>query len=350
MARATLRNVGGVSILTGLLKTPVNRSSILIEPLVSIVVSSYNRPEMFRGALLSLLAQSYANLEIVIQDDSTNDDCGLVVSELADPRIRYTRNRPALGTARNLREGYRKCTGKYFCTLNDDDSYHPEYLRTMVTALEGNQNYSLAFCDHYIIDQLGTVDEQATDINSSRFGRDLLKEGSVPHPLVAGILSQSVPAMFAVFRRDALDLNDFPDEASSGYDYWLTYLALRGGRPIYYSPQRLTYYRVHEGSQTSTYTDPRDGLRSLKYSEYMHRRFLADAGLQSIHSELRLRLAKIYSLTGLNWLKIGNRPESFRQFLKSCQTRLTPKGIAGLLLCGLPNWMFLKIMSARQTS
>src|ERR1700761_7366285 len=101
----------------------------MLNPTVSVVVSAYNRPEMLSSALASLLAQTYTHLEIIVQDDSTTDDSQVAVEALADPRIRYTRNKPSLGTSANLRAGYRKCTGKYFCALNDDDLCHPDYIQ-----------------------------------------------------------------------------------------------------------------------------------------------------------------------------------------------------------------------------
>src|ERR1700722_13362539 len=132
------------------------------EPLVSVIISAYNRPDMLRSALKSVLHQTYTNLEIIIQDDSTNEDCHEVVRNFMDDRMTYTRNKPSLGTSLNLRAGYAKSRGKYFCTLNDDDLYHDDYVKTMVEAMESNPNYSLSFSDHYIIDDEGHIDEIGT--------------------------------------------------------------------------------------------------------------------------------------------------------------------------------------------
>ena len=317
------------------------------EPLVSVVVSSYNRPAMLKSSLQSLLQQTHQHLEIIVQDDSTNEDCSLVISELADPRIIYTRNHPPLGTLRNLRAGYRKCTGKYFSTLNDDDAYGPGYIQTMIVAMEANPTCGVGFSDHYIITQDGKVDEAATTQNSIAFGRNLLQEGPVPEPFEVGMLTKSIPGMFAMFRREVMDLNDFPDDVSSGYDYWLTYLGLRTGCSIYYCPRKLTFYRVHAGSQTSSFTDPREGLRSLKYSEYMHKRFLADPRLRSIHPTLVSRLAEIHASMGFRLLRVNDRREALLRFAESCKTRLTVRAMCGLTLCAAPTFLVKKIFSAR---
>ena len=77
--------------------------------------------------------------------------------------------------------------------------------------------------------------------------------------------------MFALFRTEAIDFDDFPEEVSSSYDYWLTYLAVRNGGAAFYEPRRLTSYRVHPGSETSSFTDPEKRLRFLQYNEFIDR-------------------------------------------------------------------------------
>ena len=314
-------------------------------PLVSIVISSYDRPAMLLTALRSAQAQSYANLEILVQDDSTMDDCERAIREVTDPRIRYTRNRPPLGTSVNLRAGYRKAQGKYFATLNDDDFYGPTYIETMVKHLEENGRYAMAFSDHWVIDDQAEIDEGMTRESASMFKRNLLQEGSVPDPLVSAVLDKSVPGMFALFRRSAMDLEDFPDEVSSGYDYWLGYLAVREGSPIYYSSERLTSYRVHGGSQTSTYDNPAEALRSYRYKEFMLDRFLNDPRLARVHPALRSRLAELRAGLAISQLRLGKRREAASNLLLSCRAQIRSRTVLGLLLCLAPLGITRKLLA-----
>jgi glycosyltransferase involved in cell wall biosynthesis len=307
-------------------------------PLVSVIVSAYNRPAMLRDAIASVQSQTYEDLEILVQDDSTNDDCKQIVQGLLDARIHYSSNRPSLGTSLNLLAGYKKSRGKYFCTLNDDDLYDPEYIETMVAALEGDPRYSLAFSDSYIIDEEGNVKEDATEENTRTSHRARLREGSVDDSLKVGIVSKSIPAMLAVFRRDAVDLDDFPPEVSSGYDYWLAYLAVRDGNPIYYTPNRLTYYRVHRGSQTSGFSGPEERLRFSSYSQYIHERFLADPRLIALRPMLYPRLAEAHSSAGFSWMRLSSRSQALQEFITSCRLKPNLSALAGILLCGLPRF------------
>ncbi|MGQ0419789.1 glycosyltransferase family 2 protein, partial [Bacillus sp. HC-Mk] len=50
-------------------------------PLVSILIPTYNRPHYFKIALESALAQTYSNIEIIIGDDSTNDETATLIRE-----------------------------------------------------------------------------------------------------------------------------------------------------------------------------------------------------------------------------------------------------------------------------
>ncbi|MBB5331662.1 glycosyltransferase family 2 protein [Tunturiibacter gelidoferens] len=316
-------------------------------PTVSVVVSAYERPAMLRASLQSLLAQTYGQMEILVQDDSPSDLCAEVVEDLADPRILYTHHQPSLGTLANLRAGYRKAKGTYVATLNDDDLYEPQYLETMVRGLEQHPECCLAFADHNIIDGEGRVHVGASDRNSAGFGRDRLEPGVIDSPLELALVRKSVPGMFAVFRRELMDWSDFPDEANSGYDFWLTYLAVRTRRPVFYSDQRLTSYRTHEGSQTASFTDPDKRLRSLAYDLFMHRRFFEDERLRPVQDSIRERLAAILVSTGNAHLQMGQRNPARKAFRQALALAPSRRARAGLALAALPASISKAVLRAR---
>ena len=67
-------------------------------PLVSVVVPTFNRSRYLAGALRSALAQTYANIEVIVSDDaSTEDVYRTTVAGFSDPRIKYVRNPVNLG-------------------------------------------------------------------------------------------------------------------------------------------------------------------------------------------------------------------------------------------------------------
>jgi glycosyltransferase involved in cell wall biosynthesis len=318
-------------------------------PVVSVVISCYDRPAMFEVAINSVLNQTLREIEIIVQDDSTDSACEELVASIHDERIRYTHNRPSLGTLNNLVAGYRKCRGKYFSTLNDDDIYDPEYLAPMVTAMEENPSCSMAFSNHYVIDALGKVAETETNLNDARWGRASLPPGFVADPIHSALLDKCVPGMFAVFRSSMIDLDDFPQGVLSAYDYWLTYLAVRDGKSIYYVPERLTYYRVHPDTQTSAFASPAERLRLLQYTEFIDNRLLTDISLRSIHPELRKRLARTLASRGIANLRLSRRYEAYEAFQASLRKKLTVLALGGVILTCVPQRMLRLILPRKQS-
>lgn len=67
-----------------------------VKGLVSILIPTYNRPVLFEETLRSALAQTYPQVEILVNDNSTNEDTALLMKKYeADPRVHYFRNRTA---------------------------------------------------------------------------------------------------------------------------------------------------------------------------------------------------------------------------------------------------------------
>ncbi|TCS79625.1 glycosyltransferase [Pectinatus cerevisiiphilus] len=110
-----------------------------IYPLVSILIPTYNRPYFFEKALHSAVTQSYKNIEIIIGDDSTNDDTKKIVEKYQKKysNIFYQKNKALHCTVRersyaNYNSIFHKSHGAYINYLNDDDLFHPEKISKMM--------------------------------------------------------------------------------------------------------------------------------------------------------------------------------------------------------------------------
>lgn len=111
-------------------------------PLVSVLITTYNRSRLLRRAINSVLMQDFRDFEIVIIDDCSPDDTTDVVASYEDPRIRYLRNETNVGSqvgdrAILRRFVYELMRGKYWVYLCDDDYWlFPDLLRRQVEAFE----------------------------------------------------------------------------------------------------------------------------------------------------------------------------------------------------------------------
>ena len=105
-----------------------------LDPMVSVIVPTFNRPQMLKGALKSILNQTYQNFEIVVVNDGGED-----VSDLGetfrDPRIKYKSHPKNRGLAAARNTGIRNASSQYIALLDDDDIFYPEHLQTAVNML-----------------------------------------------------------------------------------------------------------------------------------------------------------------------------------------------------------------------
>ncbi|MGP8321261.1 MAG: glycosyltransferase, partial [Methanosarcinaceae archaeon] len=104
--------------------------SVTNTPLVSVIVPTYNRPEMLTEAINSIRGQTYKNFEIVVVNDAGVSTENVVSKLNKDKNITcvvHAENR-GLAAARNT--GIKIARGKYIALLDDDDLFYPDHLET----------------------------------------------------------------------------------------------------------------------------------------------------------------------------------------------------------------------------
>ncbi|MGD1919378.1 MAG: glycosyltransferase family 2 protein [Pleurocapsa sp.] len=111
--------------------------SISQQPLVSVVIPTYNRGDLILRAINSVCSQSYKNWEIIVVDDNSQDNTAEVVQEIIDRDrpIRYYRHSTNLGgsTARNT--GIKQARGEYIAFLDSDDVWLTQKLTLQLKAI-----------------------------------------------------------------------------------------------------------------------------------------------------------------------------------------------------------------------
>ncbi|MBK8060984.1 MAG: glycosyltransferase family 2 protein [Gemmatimonadetes bacterium] len=100
-------------------------------PQVSVVVPLYNKEPYVRRALDSIAAQSFADFEVVIVDDGSQDGSAAIAAGYPDSRFRMIRQANAgPGAARN--RGIAEAKGEWIAFLDADDEWLPDYLELAV--------------------------------------------------------------------------------------------------------------------------------------------------------------------------------------------------------------------------
>ena len=127
------------------------------EPLVSIIMPSYNTKNYILGSIMSVSKQSYSNWELIIVDDCSTDGSGLFISqlikELDDIRIRVFREKINKGAAYSRNIAMMNARGNYLAFLDSDDFWHSDKLKLQIDFMVTN-NYSFTYHNYTAFDSL----------------------------------------------------------------------------------------------------------------------------------------------------------------------------------------------------
>jgi glycosyltransferase involved in cell wall biosynthesis len=294
------------------------------QPLVSVVLPTHNRPAWLAEALTSVLEGEFTDFEVVVSNNGNPDDTRRLQARINDPRVRWIEQDAAPGGLENFLAGVAAARGKYVAPLHDDDRWSPRFLAILVPPLERHPEAVLAFADHYLVDDRGQVDVAATEANTQYWGRADLQEG-VRRPFVEEAVGrQCVAISGCVFRRESLPVEEFDAEMGPCYDIWMSYLLARTGGAAFYSPRRLLYYRMHNGSATAT-----SKLAAHRGAAHARRRMLEDPGVRPYRTVLANRLAKDHTVVGAELLRQGRRRDARTQLAAAIRLDPTLKAVAG---------------------
>lgn len=225
--------------------------------LVSVIIPTFNRPGLLGVALNSALRQTYTALEIIVTDDSTNYMTSECIKTICDDRVRYYKNDNTLGIAANTRKGISLSTGEYFCFLNDDDYWQEDFIERMMAIASGHTIAGCIFCDHWLVDSKGEILIDRTDLNTIIYKRNTLTQGLIPpNKRINLFLDFSVPvAMACMIKRQFIDIENYPLDIGGAYDRWILLQCIKNDQCSFiYLNNRLTYYRVHNASVSSTHS------------------------------------------------------------------------------------------------
>ncbi len=107
-----------------------------MDPLVSIILPTYNRAALIGRSIRSLLCQSEARFEVLIVDDGSTDNTERVVAGFGDPRLRYLRLERNKGAPAARNVGIRSAAAPRIAFQDSDDEWAPEKLRTQLQELD----------------------------------------------------------------------------------------------------------------------------------------------------------------------------------------------------------------------
>ena len=114
---------------------------------VSIILPTYNRADLIKETINSVLRQTYSNFELIIVDDGSEDDTQSIIQAITDCRISYYKMPHSGHTGRLKNFALRKSIGKYIAFIDSDDLWKEEKLEKQVSLLESNQQIGFSISD-----------------------------------------------------------------------------------------------------------------------------------------------------------------------------------------------------------
>ena len=210
------------------------------QPLVSVIIPTFNRAHLIGETLDSVLAQTYQNWECIIVDDGSSDNTDKVVNKYVqkDDRFKYyhrpDEHLPGGNGARNY--GFKMSKGDYIQWFDSDDIFRADYLDEKIK----HHNY-----DAIVSPMLKFNKSPENIILSSKnniFSNDIIKDyitGKVTF-YVSGVL----------WKKDFLQKSDEVfDEEISNMDDWDYNLRLIYKKPnLFYMEEPYSLYRIHNAS------------------------------------------------------------------------------------------------------
>lgn len=227
---------------------------MLTQPLVTVLVPSYNHGRYLRERIGSIIAQTYQNFELIVIDDCSQDDSDDVIRALqTEHDFKYVRNRGNSGTPFAAWE--RICSlarGEYIWVCESDDVAEPNFLEAAIQRLQCNPKAVLFYSNSLVINEasevIGHTDSYFRDVwHEVRWEQDFSANG--PEELVRFQLKgQTVPNMSsALIRTEAFKqaFDPFLKRLRLTGDWLFVGNVLRQG-DVEFSPSPLSRFRKHE--------------------------------------------------------------------------------------------------------
>ena len=223
-------------------------STINNQPLISIVMATYNGARFLQEQLDSLFQQTYSNIEIVIVDDCSSDNTIEILKQniIKNNNLFLYCNEKNLGYQKNFEKGVLLAKGEYIALCDQDDIWYPQKIEVL---LKDIGNFSIAYCDSEII-----------DTNNKEIGIRLSQQRNMKNfisPLMY-IYGTASPSHAMLIKQEIIK-NAIPFPTLIPHDYWLGFIAsLKHGTK--FVSQVLVKYREHENNVTIPTINKKDSL------------------------------------------------------------------------------------------
>ncbi len=225
---------------------------------VSVIIPTYNRAELLKQTVDSVLAQTYSNIELIVVDDGSTDETQWVMEAYAGRLIYHRQDNQGAERAANL--GYEMSSGDYISFFDHDDLMFPQKIARQVDILDRDPGVDICHCAyHYINADNGWLEKY-----------HLLPKKEILREL---IITDFIWSGGPLIRRKCLEECGLHDETlwTSDWDMWLRF-SLQG-YTFECIQEPLGAYRIMSNSQSTNVKMMEEGNLATIQKTFSHTRF-----------------------------------------------------------------------------
>ncbi len=203
------------------------------QPLVSVVIATYNGEVFLKQQLDSIINQTYKHLEIIIVDDCSTDNTTALVKEYQqhNSNIKLFINEKNLGYVKNFEKGMLLASGEFIAPCDQDDIWCDDKIATLI-AQKGN--HEIVYGNSELIDDNGkSLNKKLSEVKHFESFNDCLNY----------TIGNTVPGHGMLIDKDVIQ-RCIPFPTMIPHDFWIGFVATCKGE-IKYIDKVLVQYRQH---------------------------------------------------------------------------------------------------------
>ena len=229
------------------------------DPLVSIIIATYERRMHAENSIDTSIQQTYQNVEIIVVEDGSNSGIEDLLAERKNIRIKYNRHPERRGIAAARNTGTKMSKGKYIAFLDDDDKWSRDKIALQVSlAEESNERDIMIYCGG---DRRDNTPQEVNDYTSKR--------GLMADYIFNGLTLSS--SSMLVRRESLLSIEGHSEDLVSCVDHDLWFKMARSNFVMDYVPRKLVSSNTVDTSMMNRLDERLMGIQQFfeKWKDYV---------------------------------------------------------------------------------
>jgi GT2 family glycosyltransferase/glycosyltransferase involved in cell wall biosynthesis/radical SAM superfamily enzyme YgiQ (UPF0313 family)/MoaA/NifB/PqqE/SkfB family radical SAM enzyme/cytochrome c-type biogenesis protein CcmH/NrfG len=281
------------------------------QPLVSVIVPTYNRPDTLMETLRSIFQQTYQHLEILVVNDAGADIEDVISFMNEDRRITYVKHDRNRGLAAARNTGLKLAKGKYIAYLDDDDLFSPHHLETLVNHLESSK-FRVAYTDAYRAHQ------------TKKDGKYVILKRDVPYSFDFDenrLLKENyIPVLCILHEKSCLEDVGCFDETLRSHEDWDLWIRLSRKFKFIHLKEITCEFSWRDDNTNLTYLNRKDMDATRKIVSDRGKKYISEQPPEFVEANRSQSLIKIntFTLGKLELMNPDRKEEQISSLIEYC--------------------------------